>query len=135
MVAEYRHGSSNLDELDLLLSGHSDRIGALAFSDSAMEYHVTDVPQVTLADMEAAVHGVQEGRPLPPHLQEALLHGTTIGGARPKATVDMDGRHWIAKFSSTTDQNRVRALGGCDLLHALASERLEFACQLIGSRI
>jgi serine/threonine-protein kinase HipA len=106
-VAEYRYGSSILDELDLLLSGHGDRIGALAFSDSAAEYHATNVPQVTLADMEAAVHGVQEGRPLPPHLQEALLHGTTIGGARPKATVDVDGRHWIAKFSSTTDQNRV----------------------------
>jgi len=53
------------------------------------------------------VRGVQEGKPLPPHLLEALLHGTTIGGARPKATVSMDGRHWIAKFSSTTDQNRV----------------------------
>lgn len=38
---------------------------------------------------------------------DALLHGTSIGGARPKATLLVDGRHWVAKFSSTTDQFRV----------------------------
>jgi len=106
-VTEYRRGGAHLDELDLLLSGDGDRIGALAFSNSATEYRVVAPPPVTLADMEAAARGAQEGKPLPPELLDALLRGTSIGGARPKATVDMDGRHWIAKFSSTTDLHRV----------------------------
>lgn len=106
-VTEYRRGGAHLDELDLYLSGDGDRIGALAFSESAVEYRAVEPPPVTLADMEAAARGVQEGAPLPPVLIDALLHGTTIGGARPKATVHLDGHHWIAKFSSTTDQYRV----------------------------
>jgi serine/threonine-protein kinase HipA len=107
-VTEYRRGVANLDELDILVSGQGDRIGALAFSDSATKCEATEPPNVTLPDMEAAARGVQEGQPLPPHLLDALLHGTTIGGARPKATLRLlDGRHWIAKFSSTTDQYRV----------------------------
>jgi serine/threonine-protein kinase HipA len=106
-VTEYRRGTANLDELDILLAGQGDRIGALAFSHSAAEYAVADPPHVTLAELEAAVQGAQEGRPLPPHLLDALLHGTTIGGARPKASIQLEGRQWIAKFSSTTDQYRV----------------------------
>lgn len=103
-VAEYRRSTANLDELDILLAGHGDRTGALAFSKSATDYAAADPPHVTLAELETAAQGVQEGRPLPPHLLDALLHGTTIGGARPKATLQLEGRQWIAKFSSTTDQ-------------------------------
>ncbi len=103
-VAEYCRGTADLDELDILLAGHGDRIGALAFSESPTEYAATDPPHATLAELEAAARGVQEGQPLTTHLLDALVHGTTIGGARPKATLQLEGRHWIAKFSSTTDQ-------------------------------
>jgi len=106
-VAEYRLGGAPLDELDLLLSGDGDRIGALAFSTSATECRTEEPPTVTLADMETAMRGVQEDKPLPPELMAALLHGTSIGGARPKATVQVDGRRWIAKFSAATDQVRI----------------------------
>jgi serine/threonine-protein kinase HipA len=46
---------------------------------------------------------VERGIPLSPELDQALLHGSSIGGARPKALID--GEHWryIAKFSSSTD--------------------------------
>ena len=106
-AAEYRRGGIPLDELDLLLSGNDDRIGALVFSNSATERRTIEPSAVTLADMEAAARGTQEGTSLPPELMNALLHGTSIGGARPKATVTMDSRHWIAKFSSTTDHQQV----------------------------
>jgi len=106
-VAEYRHGTARLNELDLLLQGDGDRIGALAFSASATEYHPIEPPAVSLSALEAAARGVQEGARLPPQLLDALLHGTSIGGARPKAKIQIDGRQWIAKFSSTTDQYRV----------------------------
>lgn len=106
-VAEYRRGQGKLDELDLLVQTHADRIGALAFSASPTECRATEPPDVTLKELETAARGVQEGTPLPPHLLDALFHGTSIGGARPKATVHMDGHEWIAKFSSTADQHRV----------------------------
>jgi len=46
---------------------------------------------------------VEAGEPLPPALDEALLQATLIGGARPKAMLDDDGRQFIAKFSSSSD--------------------------------
>ena len=53
--------------------------------------------------------------PLSPELEQALLHGTSIGGARPKATMrDENDFPLIAKFSSTTDVHpmvRLEALG------------------------
>jgi serine/threonine-protein kinase HipA len=120
-VAEYRKGTAKLDELDLLLHVHGDRIGALEFSPSATECHAAAPPVVTLADLEAAARGVQEGATLPQHLLDVLLHGTSIGGARPKAAVDIDGRQWIAKFSSTTDQYRVVRWEAASLTLALAA--------------
>ena len=104
---EYRRGVANLGEIDLLLGGQGDRIGALAFSPSATEYVLPIAPTVSLADLEAAARGLQEDKRLPSHLLEALMHGTSIGGARPKANLLLDGTHWIAKFSSPTDINRV----------------------------
>lgn len=46
---------------------------------------------------------VEQDVPLSPELDQALLHGSSIGGARPKAGLRADGRHLIAKFSSTSD--------------------------------
>ena len=58
-VAEYRRGKGKLDELDLLVQAHGDRIGALAFSASATECRATEAPHVTLNEMDAAARGVQ----------------------------------------------------------------------------
>lgn len=60
-VTEYRRGRVSLDELDLWLSGGGDRIGALAFSNSATECRVLESPSVTLDEMEAASRGAQQG--------------------------------------------------------------------------
>jgi serine/threonine-protein kinase HipA len=56
-----------------------------------------------LADLMEAADRVAEGLPLPPALDIALLHGSSVGGARPKALVKADGGDLIAKFSSGTD--------------------------------
>jgi serine/threonine-protein kinase HipA len=50
-----------------------------------------------------AAERVERGEPIPPSLQKALFHGSSIGGARPKALI-MDGHDkYIAKFSATND--------------------------------
>lgn len=99
-----------LDELTYLLESGSDRIGALDFQYSPGEYVPRGGRTASLEELLSAVEKVEEGIPLTPGLDEALLHGTAIGGARPKAMIRDGGRTIIAKFSSSTDTyNAVKA--------------------------
>lgn len=98
-----RSDTADLDELTYMLSSGSERIGALDFQASATEYAPRN-ETAPLADLIEGAEAVEEGRPLPPALEEALIRGTSIGGARPKVTVhDESGRHLIAKLSSSGD--------------------------------
>ena len=86
-----------------LLRSGSDRIGALDFQDHADVYVGREQASARLEDLMEAADYVVEGRPLPPALDIALLHGSSVGGARPKALVKAAGGDLIAKFSSSTD--------------------------------
>lgn len=94
--------TGDLSLLTYLLESGSDRIGALDFQVSPTAY-VPRVGHASLAQMQQAADTLQAGDELPPELAEALLRGTSIGGARPKVLIDDDGRKLIAKLSSTTD--------------------------------
>jgi serine/threonine-protein kinase HipA len=93
----------DLGPLTYFLASDSDRIGALDFQRSPSEYSPRDARRASLEDLASAARLVEEGAPLPPALAEALLRGTSIGGARPKAALDDGDRRLIAKFGSTTD--------------------------------
>jgi serine/threonine-protein kinase HipA len=103
-IIEYRNRAGGFDELDYLLLSHGDRIGALHFQTSATRYVPSQLATATLADLLAAAEALERDRPLPPELANALEHGTSIGGARPKATLRDGQRSLIAKFGSTTDR-------------------------------
>jgi len=92
-----------LDELSYLLQSGSDRIGALDFRVSATQYRCREGGEASLEELLESAVRVEQGLPLSPALAQAIQHGTEIGGARPKATLDGGGRKWIAKFSSSTD--------------------------------
>ncbi|UZN03494.1 type II toxin-antitoxin system HipA family toxin [Cellulomonas sp. S1-8] len=103
-ILEDRAGASGqLSTLEYLLGSGSDRIGALDFQESATTYVPRNVDPVPLEQLMTAAQYLEEGQELTPALSEALLRGTSVGGARPKALIEDDGRHLIAKFSSTTD--------------------------------
>ena len=91
-----------LDELTFLLESGSDRIGALDFQTSATDY-VPRTSQATLDELIASAQKVERNLPLSPELDQALHHGSSIGGARPKALITDGQRKLIAKFSSTSD--------------------------------
>ena len=91
-----------LDELTFLLESGSDRIGALDFQSSATDY-VPRVSQATLEELNSSAQKVEQNLPLSPELDQALHHGSSIGGARPKALITDGARKLIAKFSSTGD--------------------------------
>lgn len=56
-----------------------------------------------MEELLEAADRVERGVPLNPELDRALYHGSSIGGARPKALVDQQDRKWIAKFSAGND--------------------------------
>ena len=96
-----------LDELTCLLSSGSDRIGALDFQLSPTEYVPRTAQSASLEELLNAVEKVDQGLPLTPELDLALFHGTSLGGARPKAMIQDGDTRLIAKFSSSTDHYNV----------------------------
>ena len=95
--------TTDLDLLTYLLESGSDRIGALDFQASASEYVPRSAGCATLTELAQSAERVEQGVPLSPALDQALLHGSSVGGARPKALLSDGSRRLIAKFSSTTD--------------------------------
>jgi serine/threonine-protein kinase HipA len=96
-------GAIELDELTFMLDSGSDRAGALDFQASPSVYVPRDQVGATLEDLLEAAARVDRGERIPPMLDRALFHGSSIGGARPKALIEQDTRKFIAKFSSTND--------------------------------
>ena len=92
-----------LNELSYLLDSGSDRIGALDFQSSGSEYVPRCAGYVDLTELLESAARVEQGIPLTPTLDQALFHGTSIGGARPKAFIEHNDKKYIAKFSSSSD--------------------------------
>lgn len=91
------------DELTFMLNSGSDRIGALDFQTSADTYQPREQDNATLEELLEAAERVERGEPIPPALDKALFHGSSIGGARPKALIQNGESKFIAKFSATND--------------------------------
>lgn len=109
VILERLHGvagrdadTANLDQITYFLESGSNRIGGLDFQTSPQIY-VPRGASASLDELHAAADTLDQGRELTPELGAALLRGTSIGGARPKALIDVDGRTHIAKFSSASD--------------------------------
>jgi len=111
VILNHRTGSgaadtAELSQLTYLLESGSDRIGALDFQASSTDYVPRSQGEARLSELSKlaeAADKVEEGVPLSPALDQALLHGSSIGGARPKVLLADGARRLIAKFSSTTD--------------------------------
>ena len=91
------------DELTYLLESGSDRIGALDFQLSPTEYVPRITANATLEQLLECANRVEKGLPVPTELDLAMHHGTSIGGARPKALIEDGSTKYIAKFSSSSD--------------------------------
>ena len=95
--------TNELDELTYLLESGSDRIGALDFQRSPTEYVPRTAINPSIEELLDSSERVEKGILLTPELDQALFHGSSIGGARPKALIQDQDRKYIAKFSSSTD--------------------------------
>ena len=96
----YKPGASVFD--NLYFAG-DERFGALGVCTSNMAY--TPFLQRTLprladaADLNAAVQIIESGEGELPAQQRALIGaGGSLGGAKPKAAIAIDGEEWVLKF-------------------------------------
>jgi serine/threonine-protein kinase HipA len=109
-VIEKHAGKPQLGEMDYLLQSADDRAGALGFG-------LNNVPPAPLRKFnqtidlaklqelaEALVKDEIPSDPAAPQVQELLLLGTSMGGARPKAVVQDDEGLWVAKFNRPDDR-------------------------------
>ncbi len=107
--------AADLQEIDYLLYGPQDGAGYLSFGLKAeppapkRQYNRTH----QLAELIAATQAIEEGKPVAAHLLEQLDPGTSMGGARPKATIEDAQCLWLGKFPAKDDR--------CNL------QRIEFA--------
>jgi serine/threonine-protein kinase HipA len=98
---------ARLSVLDYLYFAGDERFGALSVSRSPDRHvpHQADALPV-LGDVRRIhelVRRVMADEPIPEHERRLLAPGSTMGGARPKALVDIDGEAWVVKFDEFDD--------------------------------
>jgi len=110
-VIERHVGKPQLGELDYLLHSPDDRAGALGFGLNQVppaplrEFNKT----IQLARLQEVADAIVADHVQPTgveaaQVEELLLVGTSMGGARPKAVVEDEAGLWIAKFNRSDDR-------------------------------
>jgi len=153
-VIEKHSGKTVLGEMDYLLDSPDDRAGALGFGLN----HVPPAPlrkfnqTLDIAKLQGLADALIKNEipsdPAAPQVQELMLLGTSMGGARPKAVVQDAEGLWMAKFNRPDDrwnyarveyamlrlarqcginvsENRIETVGGQDVLLVKRFDREE----------
>lgn len=94
---------ARLSLLEYLYFAGDDRFGALGVSTSEQEYlprRLGPLPTLEDADeIHELIRKVQANESVPQMQQRLISPGVTMGGARPKALVNVAGDQWVIKFS------------------------------------
>lgn len=104
--AKLQRPEADIQETEYLLNGPDDGAGNLRFGHSAnppepkRPFNKTHQLQALI---EAAQKLEEDGR-LPHEVLEELEPGTSMGGARPKVTVEDDRKIWLAKLPEKDDR-------------------------------
>jgi serine/threonine-protein kinase HipA len=92
-----------LSLLEYLYFAGDDRFGALGVSTSPTEYlprRLGPLPTLPDADkIHELIRKVQNNEAVPKSQERLISPGATMGGARPKALVNISGDQWVIKFS------------------------------------
>lgn len=98
------HGGHIPDDVLLLLEADDARTGALVFSESQQWIAEKEpVERASLEELADAAHALELGLDAPLRLKRLLRKGSSLGGVRPKTQIERDGKLWVAKFQSTSD--------------------------------
>jgi serine/threonine-protein kinase HipA len=92
-----------LSLLEYLYFAGDDRFGALGVSTSATEYlprRLGPLPALADADqIQELIRKVQNNEAVPQAQERLISPGATMGGARPKALVNIGDDQWVIKFA------------------------------------
>jgi serine/threonine-protein kinase HipA len=94
---------ARLSVLEYLYFAGDDRFGALGVSTSAERYRprrLGPLPTIDDADeIHELIRKVLANEPVSAAQKRLISPGATMGGARPKALLNIDGEQWVVKFS------------------------------------
>lgn len=110
-VIERYAGKTELGEVDYLLDSPDDRAGALGFGLNReppaprRKFNRT----MALERLQILADAIIADKDLPEdsdaqQTHDLMLHGTSMGGARPKTVIEDDAGLWIAKFNRPDDK-------------------------------
>lgn len=109
-VIEKHAGKTQLDEIDYLLYSPDDRAGALGFglNQAPPAPRRSFNETIALERLQKFADAIVADEELPKNpeadqVQEIMLEGTSMGGARPKVVVEDKDGLWIAKFNRPDD--------------------------------
>jgi serine/threonine-protein kinase HipA len=99
--------SPRLSILEYLLFAGDDRYGALGVSRSAQAYDpwpTASVPGLgSLPEMADVIRRILANEPVEERLRRLVRPGVSLGGARPKSLIEIEGEPWLVKFSEGED--------------------------------
>lgn len=102
----------SISEIDFLTHANATRVGNLDFRPS-LESPEPELKPPAFQNLEGlmdAADGLERGDAVPKERRVMLEQGSSLGGARPKCTIELDGDLWLAKFSSKNDSTNVPCL-------------------------
>jgi serine/threonine-protein kinase HipA len=104
-VIRFLDRPARLSLMEYLLFAGDERFGALGVSVSDEVYAprwTGPLPQLAeLSDIHQAIQRIQSGEAVAPAMQRLVSPGVTMGGARPKALIELDGHPWVLKFNES----------------------------------
>ena len=101
-----------LSEVDYLLHANATRAGNLDFR-PALDSPEPDLEPPAfqaMPDLLMAAADLEAGRPVDERCRLMLEQGSSLGGARPKCTVQLAGALWLAKLPSRNDRVNIARL-------------------------
>lgn len=110
--ARLERESADIAEMEYLLNGPDDGAGCLRFGLSAQPPGPAKPFNRThqLEALSLAAEQFEETGKLPYEVLESLEPGTSMGGARPKVTVEDNHRIYLAKFPEKQDKHNMQRI-------------------------
>lgn len=106
-VIRYVDKPARLSLMEYLFYAGDDRFGALGLSTSNTEYLPhggQPLPRIEMAQtLSEIVAKVEASEPISVAEQRILSAGGTLGGAQPKALMEIEGAEWVVKFPRKDD--------------------------------
>jgi serine/threonine-protein kinase HipA len=110
--AKLQRPEADIQEVEYLLNGPDDGAGNLSFG-RTVKPPAPRRPFNRTHQLEALIEAaekLEEGGLLPHEVLEELEPGTSMGGARPKVTVEDDQKIWLAKLPEKGDRHNMQRI-------------------------